>query len=118
MKRTPLLTPALDEPKSLKITYRRTIPMRDEGSLGAVVVDVTDGHRYLKTPRGWEDANLGPLREFIDDQIIRDAGTVATGKFKDDAIKSAFEKLLKLMRAAKITSCHHEGGYLREGWAK
>lgn len=118
MKRTPLLTPPLEKPKSLKITYLRGTPAQDEGNTSDIVVDVTDGDRYFKTRRGWESANFGPLRDFIDDEMLRDARDVATGKFRKHAIKSALEKLLRIMRAAKVTSCHYKDGDLREGWAK
>lgn len=118
MKRTPLLTPPLDKPKSLKITYLRGTPAQDEGSIGDIVIDVNDTDRYFKTPRGWEDANFGPLRVFIDSQVVRDSGSVATGKFRKYAIKRACERLLATMRATGTVSCHYENGDLCNGWAK
>ena len=118
MKRTPLLTPALDKPKSLRITYLRGTPAQDEGNASDIVVDVTDGDRYFKTTRGWEDANFGPLRVFIDDKMLRDSGDVATGKFREHAIKRACERLLATMRATGTVSCHYEDGDLAAGWAK
>ncbi len=118
MKRTPLLTPALDKPKSLKITYLRGAPARDEGSASDIVVDVIDGDRYFKTRRGWESANFGPLRDFIDDKMLRDARDVATGKFRKHAIKRTCERLLATMRASGATSYHYEAGNLISGWER
>lgn len=118
MKRTPLLTPALDEPKSLKITYRRSIPMQDEGSLGDIVVDVTDGDRYIKAPTGWHIVPDSPLLRNIDDSTLQGSGTVATGKFRKKAVRSVHRSLLGTMRGTGTLSCHYENGDLCNGWAK
>ena len=118
MKRTPLLTPPLEKPKNLKITYLRGMPGKDEGNASDIVVDVTDGNRYVNTRRGWESADFGPLRVFIDATTLRDAGIVATGEFRERAIMELYEKLFERMRATGTTSCHYEDGDLVAGWAR
>ena len=118
MKRTPLLTPPLEKPKSLKITYRRTTPLQDEGRIGDVAVDTFDGNRYVKTRRGWESADFGPLRVFIDATTLSDAGIVATGEIQERAIMELYEKLFKRMRTTGTYSCHYEAGNLISGWAQ